>query len=726
MLVRNDELKVFFERKIPMLNVHVFKDYHCSCGNASCASPGKHPAESRGVHSARAMSEFGDFYNPAVACGHGICVLDIDPRNGGDKSLSALIEKHGALPETWTVATGGGGTHYYFRTDGEQKSGKKQKGIDLIGVGGYVLAPTALHPSGRVYEWELAPSEVGLASLPEWVVSECCGQKTTEKTEDQNVDKDGSIYDENDVDSALKKLDPDCSRQEWVSIGMALKAGGYSFTKWNGWSALGKKYSGENETKKQWESFNRSGISIGTLFYYAEEAGWAPEERKRDEWNWQKPTPTKTEDGAIPLPPGVLGDLSRSFLDAALHKHHNFAIASSLLTASALAQGNYCSPVHGGRLGLYYLLTAGASAGKEFYGSRPLDVVRTIDARRVMGVPMSSQAIRAELNVCNSRVFYLDEGLRWLAMKVESKQPNDRMVIDDLLQVWGGSRRILEGYSTKREQDKTPPVTNPLLSIIACGTTEKLIALLRKNLEFIEDGLMSRFDYVLSDYVGQCDFLATRRFEVPSNVQESLAALAQGFEMVTTMKTVNLGGNKEGLAPVKSVFFKSAVPVAWESPATARQWGDLAAEWNGKARKGDALTASIWNRAAEKVVRVASVLAACENAAEPVITPIMLEWAIGWQKMLAISVVGLVEDRAGESKDAELQKLLLDGLERQGGVATLAALQKHERKIRNASKREIDDAVSLLIMSGQLDSQAGVHRGKKFLTLRLASALGTV
>ena len=37
--------------------------------------------------------------------------LDVDPRNGGDARLEKLQEMHGPLPDTWKVATGGGGSH---------------------------------------------------------------------------------------------------------------------------------------------------------------------------------------------------------------------------------------------------------------------------------------------------------------------------------------------------------------------------------------------------------------------------------------------------------------------------------------------------------------------------------------------------------------------------------------------------------------------------------------
>jgi transposase len=44
-----------------------------------------------------------------------ILVLDIDPRHGGEKTLRQLKRKFGALPETVTANTGGGGQHLFFK-----------------------------------------------------------------------------------------------------------------------------------------------------------------------------------------------------------------------------------------------------------------------------------------------------------------------------------------------------------------------------------------------------------------------------------------------------------------------------------------------------------------------------------------------------------------------------------------------------------------------------------
>jgi hypothetical protein len=76
----------------------------------------------------------------------GFWVLDVDKDRWGFGTLEALEAEHGALPPTYTVKTGRGGMHLYFRypTDGStirSSSGKLGMGLDVRGEGGYVLVP---------------------------------------------------------------------------------------------------------------------------------------------------------------------------------------------------------------------------------------------------------------------------------------------------------------------------------------------------------------------------------------------------------------------------------------------------------------------------------------------------------------------------------------------------------------------------------------------------------
>jgi len=106
--------------------------------------------------------------NVGIACAvSGLCVLDIDPRNGGDETL-AHLEEPAPLPHTWTVLTPSGGQHFYFRYRGVGRVvGSLGDGID-VKHDGYVVAPPSVHPNGGVYRWDAGahPLESSMAELP--------------------------------------------------------------------------------------------------------------------------------------------------------------------------------------------------------------------------------------------------------------------------------------------------------------------------------------------------------------------------------------------------------------------------------------------------------------------------------------------------------------------------------------------------------------------------------
>ncbi len=101
----------------------------------------------------------------------GLVVLDVDPRHRGDESLEALIEKHGALPDTVAVRTPSGGTHHYFAWPGVElrsNAGVLDDGLDVRAAGGYVAAVPSLVARVGVYDWLNPDSQV--APLPGWLL----------------------------------------------------------------------------------------------------------------------------------------------------------------------------------------------------------------------------------------------------------------------------------------------------------------------------------------------------------------------------------------------------------------------------------------------------------------------------------------------------------------------------------------------------------------------------
>ena len=163
----------YAERGWSVFPVHSAVDGKCSCGRV-CGRPAKHPRTSNGWKDAtndreRIKRWWNDWpeANIGIACGPSrIIVIDVDPRNGGDESLSELEVAHGPLPRTLTALTGGGGQHFYYDVSGidAKLPGRVlAQGIELQAAGQYVLAPPSMHISGRAYQWD-----VGQADSPEF------------------------------------------------------------------------------------------------------------------------------------------------------------------------------------------------------------------------------------------------------------------------------------------------------------------------------------------------------------------------------------------------------------------------------------------------------------------------------------------------------------------------------------------------------------------------------
>ncbi|MDB4306323.1 bifunctional DNA primase/polymerase [bacterium] len=116
-----------------------------------------------------------------------IWVLDIDPKHGGGMTLEMLMEEHGSLPATPRQDTGGGGEHYVFSwpTNGREvrnSAGKVGPGIDVRGVGGYVVVPPSVHPdTKREYVWDEDdhPLKIEPAAAPEWLLDLTAERGTT-------------------------------------------------------------------------------------------------------------------------------------------------------------------------------------------------------------------------------------------------------------------------------------------------------------------------------------------------------------------------------------------------------------------------------------------------------------------------------------------------------------------------------------------------------------------
>ena len=159
-----------------------------------------------------------------------------------------------------------------------------------------VLPSLAVHPTtGQHYRWTGSGHYSKLTSIPESIAT--WWQEILTKDQARSIPAGESTLPANvlEVRQAVNAIDPDCSRDDWIKVGMALHNSGHQegYDIWDTWSARGKKYPGSAEMVKQWRSFHPSpdGITVGTLFALAYRAGWSrPEPDLKDLF---KPVDTK-------------------------------------------------------------------------------------------------------------------------------------------------------------------------------------------------------------------------------------------------------------------------------------------------------------------------------------------------------------------------------------------------------------------------------------------------
>jgi len=156
-----------------------------------CWSLGKTPRTAHGVkdatiHVGQIRQWWGNWpdANPAIACGpSGLLVIDADKAGEFERLCS---DQGQPVPDCYQVATAKG-RHYWFHQPAEPLGGSnplRSQGyeIDVRGVGGYVMAPGAIHETGTIYTGTGPLPEVSdLPEAPSWLIGMLRG-KTTRTT----------------------------------------------------------------------------------------------------------------------------------------------------------------------------------------------------------------------------------------------------------------------------------------------------------------------------------------------------------------------------------------------------------------------------------------------------------------------------------------------------------------------------------------------------------------
>ncbi len=147
------------------------------------------------------------------------------------------------------------------------------------------VLPPSIHPETRQpYHWAGNGHWTRLPMIPQPLLDLWNGMLAQDK--ERTISTDGAVDASwEEIRQALDAVPADCTRDEWVSIGMALHWAGtqtdqleQALQLWNEWSSTAQfKYPGEREILTQWISFRpdkATAVKLGTLFHIAKQHGW--------------------------------------------------------------------------------------------------------------------------------------------------------------------------------------------------------------------------------------------------------------------------------------------------------------------------------------------------------------------------------------------------------------------------------------------------------------------
>lgn len=188
-----------------------------------------------------------------------------------------------------------------------------------------VLPPTLHSDTNQPYRWAGRGHWSRLPVIPDALLH--FWMDLLEQDKQRSIGIEGSVdtsWDE--IHQALHYISPDCSRDEWIQVGMALHWAGTQTDQldqaahlWDDWSkGSATKYPGPWGIDHQWRSFRAdkaTSVTLGTLFHHARQAGWqrpqadasglfsAAEPALPDFLNTPPPAPKSPDDMMLSLKP---------------------------------------------------------------------------------------------------------------------------------------------------------------------------------------------------------------------------------------------------------------------------------------------------------------------------------------------------------------------------------------------------------------------------------------
>ena len=169
------------------------------------------------------------------------------------------------FPTTVSYISGRPGhRQYLYYVDRPIKSFKLTNGLEVRGQNLLSTLPPSVHPITGKYRWLTAPDKCNIPTISSLWLNQLRPQPKTEVIKSR-------VFSGKNVEKLIRAVNPIYADiyDDWIRVGMALKDWDEGLSElWDEWSRSSGKYK-PGECSYRWSTFNGSGITFRTLYYYA-------------------------------------------------------------------------------------------------------------------------------------------------------------------------------------------------------------------------------------------------------------------------------------------------------------------------------------------------------------------------------------------------------------------------------------------------------------------------
>lgn len=665
-----------------------------------------------------------------VACG-SVVGIDIDVVQDADISRNIEFLARQILGDTPALRIGMAPKRLLVYRCKTPFAGFKRHPIEVLARGQQFVAE-AIHPeTGQPYYWPgESLADLDINQLPEVTEAKCrefadaayailppaLRPATLGGDDAAPHQSSGNLIGtyEAIADALLHIPNPELPYDEWMRVGMAIKGalGDAGEALYARWSALAKK-DDPDTTARSWRGYRPTTIGAGTIYYLAEQHGWAcpPELTMNGTVAWEignHPAQALIEAVAAPAPKietkanlfvpdafrdldGVIADFVDYMLASAIRPQPILAVAAAIAAVGVLAGRRYRTPTNL-RSNVYVVGMAESGGGKDHPRKCLIEAFAKAGLAAMIGGNKiaSGSGLLTALHRQPSILFQLDEFGQFMATAIDKRRAPKHVseIWDNLTELSTSAASIFLGaeYADQRERPRQD-IIQPCCVIHASTVPGPFWKALQSG--SLSDGSFARWLLFMTDDPIPDRVKHPRDIgDVPERLIVGLKAIALGADGWVKGNLAEAGPNSDPtpyVVPYDADAGKLLDDLA--DAITARQRANL-----GTVRS--ALLARVW----EHVAKLALIKAVSTNSAMPVIDAGAVRWA---EQVVTYCTETMLRDAERFVSDNEIEanhKRVLDLIRRAGSDGLPRA-----RLVRNATfarSRELNEIIGALVEGG--------------------------